>query len=195
MRATARLHAMERGFNPRPPILAGDASAWLKHEGWEHLFQSTPANTGGRCSRDGHGIGLSKSFNPRPPILAGDAAVSTRRDSCMRRFQSTPANTGGRCRCACGLLIRRLVSIHARQYWRAMRARRYGGPGLGRVSIHARQYWRAMPRAKSAEAAALEFQSTPANTGGRCCARLRLQTQPRRFQSTPANTGGRCSPC
>ena len=37
------------------------------------------------------------------------------------------------------------------------------------VSIHARQYWRAMHEAHAAYLTTKRFQSTPANTGGRCC--------------------------
>ena len=107
-------------FNPRPPILAGDALpdgvfepstdvSIHAHQYWRAMpppaaqasparaFQSTPTNTGGRCKGF---IGTNKAvyrFNPRPPILAGDAADLA--------FE----NAGD------------AVSIHAHQYWRAMR--------------------------------------------------------------------------
>ena len=107
-------------------------------------------------------------------------------------FQSTPAITGGRCngnRAAAGCIQ---VSIHARHYWRAMRAfhgsgefagvvsihaRHYWRAMHGRcrrrqrhaVSIHARHYWRAMPQALRSIRFPGGFQSTPAITGGRCC--------------------------
>ena len=106
-------------------------------------FQSTPANTGGRCSTTARNSRLPRRFNPRPPILAGDARQGQDHDQ-RARFQSTPANTGGRCDLfsVCQLLSPRfnprppilagdaptvrplklalVVSIHARQYWRAM---------------------------------------------------------------------------
>ena len=132
-------------------------------------FQSTPANTGGRCELELCETGMWNGFNPRPPILAGDArpnsAMPVRQDvsiharqywramQCSRkalrsaqRFQSTPANTGGRCADAslseppCSG-----VSIHARQYWRAMLLLARQIHQVNEVSIHARQYWRAMP--------------------------------------------------
>ena len=89
-----------RRFNPRPPLLAGDA--WV-----------TVSPSAGRVS-----------FNPRPPLLAGDAklsrargraaGVSIRARHCWRamrhvrsstpqggKFQSAPAIAGGRCRAPC----------------------------------------------------------------------------------------------
>ena len=178
-------------FNPRPPILAGDAYSpaplslqadvsiharqyWRAMprcrllSGVENMFQSTPANTGGRCGLLASHLPWVGGFNPRPPILAGDA------QHCAQLlhsglFQSTPANTGGRC-------------------------------ALGAAY----------------NAGSKEFQSTPANTGGRCfapvvCHGCLVCFNPRppilagdarlaagwyqrmaTFQSTPANTGGRC---
>ena len=229
------------GFNPRPPILAGDASAalvmavmvfavsiharqyWRAMPAWpsvsvsSSLFQSTPANTGGRCAAMVISPREWSCFNPRPPILAGDAMMPSSSIWSSLMFQSTPANTGGRCvmgyqlRANClrfnprppilagdaqhallgGELLE--VSIHARQYWRAMhglqRPRQpqqvegfnprppilagdaLNGDALIRslaVSIHARQYWRAMLMAAKPASVCGWFQSTPANTGGRC---------------------------
>ena len=156
-------------FNPRPPLLAGDA----RHE----------ANL-----RTPH-----RSFNPRPPLLAGDAlsfctphkeiVVSIRARHYWRAmplavvaaagyaflFQSAPAITGGRCvliatpvmRCSlfqsapaitggrcdsCGMLeaYAEVVSIRARHYWRAMRNKKQSIEVRVSVSIRARHYWRAM---------------------------------------------------
>ena len=88
---------MIASFNPRPPILAGDASEVDETEVidlpvsiharqyWRAMlaatrgdlriewFQSTPANTGGRCCCIGCYRFPPNRFNPRPPILAGDA--------------------------------------------------------------------------------------------------------------------------
>ena len=108
-------------FNPRPPLLAGDAPApWLTPH-LLTLFQSAPAITGGRCVGFGfdaaqvHIVSIRarhywramptkhrqtprcrSCFNPRPPLLAGDAGDSNHQD--------TQGN----------------VSIRARHYWRAM---------------------------------------------------------------------------
>ena len=46
--------------------------------------------------------------------------------------------------------------------------RAYMWDQAGRVSIHARQYWRAMLQMMTLDAQSIQFQSTPANTGGRC---------------------------
>ena len=86
-----------RCFNPRPPLLAGDAPAvqvpalprrvsirarhcWRAMLGRiagresRQEFQSAPAIAGGRCFRAcSHSCGSAR-FNPRPPLLAGDAA-------------------------------------------------------------------------------------------------------------------------
>ena len=89
--------------------------------------------------------------------------------SCLaQQFQSTPANTGGRCVCQLGAAHFHGVSIHARQYWRAMPSRAAAAFPKHAVSIHARQYWRAMQREQEIWAQIAQFQSTPANTGGRC---------------------------
>ena len=106
-------------FNPRPPLLAGDA-ACQRPTSRTWRFQSTPAITGGRCQSPATRTTSAQGFNPRPPLLAGDAGVAPPLD---RGFA---------------------VSIHARHYWRAMPV--WGNPspaGTG-VSIHARHYWRAM---------------------------------------------------
>ena len=90
-------------FNPRPPLLAGDAfhlrnlaqahdvSIRARHC-WRAMlpcttqrahsagFQSAPAIAGGRCMPGACATPWHKCFNPRPPLLAGDA--------CSRR--STP---------------------------------------------------------------------------------------------------------
>ena len=134
-----------RCFNPRPPLLAGDALAGgVSHE---HQPVSIHARHYWRAMRHGHRCHRHQScFNPRPPLLAGDACASMY--SCVSA--ALP------------------VSIHARHYWRAMplyaekRARspkRFNPrPPLlaGDASIPAH----AVPLKK--------FQSTPAITGGRC---------------------------
>ena len=155
-----------RSFNPRPPILAGDARMrLLEIDGTE---VSIHARQYWRAMRPALRPRLrASSFNPRPPILADDAVGST---------QHAPAAA---------------VSIHARQYWRAMRSRRamcrapssfnprppiLAGDAQSTslpvapysVSIHARQYWRAMLGPIKPRSRKKKFQSTPANTGGRC---------------------------
>ena len=84
-------------FNPRPPLLAGDAVVLLLQI-LEQVFQSAPAIAGGRCHVRSLARQQGGSFNPRPPLLAGDA----------RRH--------GR------VQVEASVSIRARHCWRAMRA-------------------------------------------------------------------------
>ena len=85
---------MRYGFNPRPPLLAGETkvAAALTDE---FVFQSTPAITGGRDMRCSSTAASGMSFNPRPPLLAGETVKSPGRSG-VRLFQSTPAITGGR---------------------------------------------------------------------------------------------------
>ena len=61
------------GFNPRPPLLAGESTL------------------------DARNLMSLESFNPRPPLLAGES-TSTWRPMPLRQFQSTPAIAGGRIR-------------------------------------------------------------------------------------------------
>ena len=112
-----------RCFNPRPPLLAGDAHADFARAGaggvsirarhcWRamhqggvtmalvRVFQSAPAIAGGRCRPNGLDQRPARCFNPRPPLLAGDASRSRATSSGMN------------------------VSIRARHCWRAMRTRR-----------------------------------------------------------------------
>jgi len=107
-------------FNPRPPLLAGDA-----HHLGEHGVGDGVSIRARHCWRAMHACRRSvccatPRFNPRPPLLAGDAAgnpgipgslcVSIRARHCWRAmrvlpgaqlypewFQSAPAIAGGRC--------------------------------------------------------------------------------------------------
>ena len=85
-------------FNPRPPLLAGDAivgpvvvpvaivsirarHCWRAMRYTEDVglvpawFQSAPAIAGGRCCDGIFGLTHCSGFNPRPPLLAGDAVL------------------------------------------------------------------------------------------------------------------------
>ena len=130
-------------FNPRPPLLAGDAGLQVERAQapevsirarhcWRAMpvvipsndslaaFQSAPAIAGGRCPAAGAAGAARHCFNPRPPLLAGDAA------------HHVP-----------------LASLFV-------------------VSIRARHCWRAMPRTGEPAAPSRTFQSAPAIAGGRC---------------------------
>ena len=85
-------------FNPRPPLLAGDACPDGEYMTCSSLFQSAPAIAGGRCR-----TAPASSPTTKP-------------------FQSAPAIAGGRCGQDGGVAGRAgEVSIRARHCWRAMR--------------------------------------------------------------------------
>ena len=215
-RLISDIHAVCTRFNPRPPLLAGDAPTVLLAAPIR-VFQSAPAIAGGRCPRAQvvkHHAGAFQSapaiaggrceitqsistilwcFNPRPPLLAGDA-IGTKSASSIS-----------------------IVSIRARHCWRAMpqtRARTpWGGRGFN-------------PRPPLLAGDAVSpiltglpsswFQSAPAIAGGRCALldnviRKITRFNPRppllagdagepvksvimrlQFQSAPAIAGGRC---
>ena len=155
------------GFNPRPPLLAGDAMRTLRNRGvtvvsirarhcWRAMldrsmlpspifsFQSAPAIAGGRCLIL---LRLSRRcyrFNPRPPLLAGDAP----------RWRSPSSH--------------QTVSIRARHCWRAMLTSSLRYNAVAYVSIRARHCWRAMRQSRHRRWRSTGFQSAPAIAGGRC---------------------------
>ena len=115
------------GFNPRPPLLAGESSWYRLACLSSSLFQSTPAIAGGRIPAL---LLRSASFSlfQSTPAIAGGRILPV--ISCVVRgtmFQSTPAIAGGRIQqpqlLGLGVLS---VSIHARHCWRA----NPGGVGL-----------------------------------------------------------------
>ena len=181
------------------------------------LFQSTPADTGGRNQPLPRPRPLRGCFNPRPPIQAGETTAQVDMSLQHFPFQSTPADTGGR----------NGPRWWPRVAWRCFNPRPpiQAGETLApaalfqhsrQVSIHARRYRRAKPPAASLYVPRLSvFQSTPADTGGRngialhsAIERRHVSIHARRyrrakqgmelhqvsinqFQSTPADTGGR----
>ena len=133
------------------------------------MFQSTPAITGERARAvlvvDFDGL----SFNPRPPLLASEPMGTFSQPSNTRRFNPRPPLLASE-PSGCDLRIgRRMVSIHARHYWRA---------SLSDTST-------AQPGPA--------FQSTPAITGERAPCADSDRRSVGAFQSTPAITGERAS--
>ena len=156
-------------FNPRPPLLAGDADALLQVRLGE-LFQSAPAIAGGRCADGCRCRRRPRCFNPRPPLLAGDAwrgRVATAAPAC---FNPRPPLLAGDARHAAIDLRLELVSIRARHCWRAMRQDR----------AHHRR--------------AEKFQSAPAIAGGRCGRRWWRLRWPRGFNPRPPLLAGDARP-
>ena len=170
MRQHLRIWATTHQFQSTPANTGGRCARPHAACGTEQRFQSTPANTGGRCASRHSPLAAPSRFNPRPPILAGDARRRWRHKQC-----------------------RRCVSIHARQYWRAM-PDRCSACKLRCVGFNPRPpilAGDARDRPQGHRIRCL-FQSTPANTGGRCIGSTRAGFSACGFQSTPANTGGRC---
>ena len=158
-----------RGFNPRPPSMAGDPCLVMMLLIGTLMFQSAPAIDGGRSEREraaadgtdafqsapaidgGRSGGAPTStvrttcFNPRPPSMAGDPTFRLPLLS-PPLFQSAPAIDGGRSRCSAAR-TRRPACFNPRPPSMA------GDPALQRghqrrrevVSIRARHRWRAIP--------------------------------------------------
>ena len=107
------------------------------------MFQSAPANYGGRIERRMAGLPDLAGFNPRPPITAGELFIVLLSGDAM------------------------LVSIRARQLRRANCQLAVQRPGRYAVSIRARQLRRANWERAQSWVKLYEFQSAPANYGGR----------------------------
>ena len=107
-------------FNPRPPLLAGDAPALRASIAWWEVsirarhcwramprsfctssassrFQSAPAIAGGRCPPAASRAAWSLVFQSAPAIAGGRCRVPPGRPPAGARFQSAPAIAGGRC--------------------------------------------------------------------------------------------------
>ena len=164
-----RRPSVPRSFNPRPPLLAGDACnscvcthvisvsiharhywramrCWCPSPGCLTWFQSTPAITGGRCLN-----GLSIGFMSKVSIHARHywramRWVGRRTSMTSSCFNPRPPLLAGDARNDRQGRRHALVSIHARHYWRAMHGQADLAPVSADVSIHARHYWRAMLR-------------------------------------------------
>ena len=130
-------------FNPRPPLLAGDAPHPIRDG--RRLVVSIRARHCWRAMRASSGVVYPpRCFNPRPPLLAGDASRLIATISSNGGFNPRPPLLAGD---AAGIVPPappELVSIRARHCWRAMRP--------AAEVLHGAQ----------------SFQSAPAIAGGRC---------------------------
>jgi len=130
-------------FNPRPPSLAGDpavgqllqprriVSIRARHH-WRAIlaaelsmtisdrFQSAPAITGGRSTRERGQDPSPTSFNPRPPSLAGDPCGQRTPSPDLSRFNPRPPSLAGDPRVPLRMRLVKCVSIRARHHWRAI---------------------------------------------------------------------------
>ena len=116
-------------FNPRPPLLAGDAafsfslcvmtdvSIRARHC-WRAMLWRVFVNNV-----------LAACFNPRPPLLAGDATPSKATSSFWLGFNPRPPLLAGDAPIQQHWWGHRAVSIRARHCWRAMRLTHLAGRG------------------------------------------------------------------
>ena len=157
------------------------------------MFQSTPAITGERAQVLVDQSDTHPSFNPRPPLLASEPIskplpVSRRLVSIHARHYWRASRLPLGCSGTCGR-----VSIHARHYWRASRAPLRDRGLRQAVSIHARHYWRASLAWSNRPSTTAAFQSTPAITVER--ALLHVQEQGPQKVSIHARHYWRASRC
>ena len=155
-------------FNPRPPLLAGDARSHAGHDAQRpvsirarHCWRAMPQ--GVRPRRYSHG-----SFNPRPPLLAGDATADCTSGSSGACFNPRPPLLAG------DAVPGRRADI-PQSCFNPRPPLLAGDAHVGKhvssyqlVSIRARHCWRAMPESEFFNPSILLFQSAPAIAGGRC---------------------------
>ena len=179
------------GFNPRPPLLAGDAPTLGNICRACGGFNPRPPLLAGDAAGARKGAAGSQGFNPRPPLLAGDAPelrvipsdgqVSIRARHCWRAMRHTV--TGGM-PTDCFNPRPPLLAGDACSAMRPRPWQRCFNPrppllagdavmivdtrGAPLVSIRARHCWRAMPGDAPRNLHGGVFQSAPAIAGGRC---------------------------
>ena len=181
-------------FNPRPPLLAGDAPGqrrprarrevsirarhcWRAMHRWHAChhtlmaFQSAPAIAGGRCLCESCHTSSFNGFNPRPPLLAGDAMRAAKPTRLLGGFNPRPPLLAGDAGAVAdqGFSEIEFQSAPAIAGGRCERAS--GCPLVSVVSIRARHCWRAMRAAGHPHCLLFGFQSAPAIAGGRCAGR------------------------
>ena len=83
------------------------------------LFQSAPANYGGRINKKALRLLAWSSFNPRPPITAGESWILQPGIQAHQRFNPRPPITAGESLGRWGCVVAMGVSIRARQLRRA----------------------------------------------------------------------------
>ena len=134
----------ERGFNPRPPLLAGDARSHCRRDPSQQVSIRARHCWRAMLRRD-IATGAGRQFQSAPAIAGGRCDQRAAQAAESAAFQSAPAIAGGRCPAAAR-------SVCAR----------------GAVSIRARHCWRAMRRGANKGRSLAGFQSAPAIAGGRC---------------------------
>ncbi len=191
-RGATRVFRRRVGFNPRPPITAGESAlgAAVLRVYCDVSIRARQLRRANRRMAHRRHPGAIRCFNPRPPITAGESARPAAPDG-RYPFQSAPANYGGRIWVTLRKIVRlRIVSIRARQLRRANQCGfnlclqltgfnprppitagesivDYSTGECRIVSIRARQLRRANPFRGCTIGPRNRFQSAPANYGGR----------------------------
>ena len=91
-------------FQSAPANKGGRNISGLIESQQKQLFQSAPANKGGRNRKSGRLPPRGGCFNPHPPIKAGEITPINAMSGYIR-FQSAPANKGGRNLLIAGVLF------------------------------------------------------------------------------------------
>ena len=85
-----------RGFNPRPPSMAGDPCLVMMLLIGTLMFQSAPAIDGGRSERERAAADGTDAFQSAPAIDGGRSGCALSASGGRGAFQSAPAIDGGR---------------------------------------------------------------------------------------------------
>ena len=212
-------HESQQGhlrFNPRPPLLAGDATqesfrpcrwpvsirarhCWRAMQGTgaalqsKAKFQSAPAIAGGRCSPASGSSMSSVTFQSAPAIAGGRCASARAAPSVHRSFNPRPPLLAGDAarssstRCSVRLFQSAPAIAGGRCEDDAL-----SNPATSEVSIRARHCWRAMPT-RMGHASGRHAVSIRAR---HCWRAMPYNGRNVRttgvFQSAPAIAGGRC---
>ena len=137
-----------RGFNPRPPLLAGESLTLLGSASIPSCFNPRPPLLAGESHQKFCTLLLLGGFNPRPPLLAGESAGAVNVHAGQDSFNPRPPLLAGESRkCPCAWPSAR--GFNPRPPLLAGESRGANGRdvAVGRVSIHARHCWRANPPA------------------------------------------------
>ena len=206
-------HRKVESFNPRPPLLAGDAAHLARGPVRLASFNPRPPLLAGDAATRSTRRAPWSCFNPRPPLLAGDAPirvyscptsiVSIRARHCWRAmprrarrsmrpgwFQSAPAIAGGRCTLTKQAVPRRSCFNPRPPLLAGDAQRAHELAAQHQVSIRARHCWRAMRPARLQFGHLTAFQSAPAIAGGRCGAGAARRRRLRRFNPRPPLLAG-----
>ncbi len=200
-------------FNPRPPLLAGDAPCpFLNTARWKvsirarHCWRAMPRIL--RAARYALPVSIRarhcwRAMRRHAQPAAHRGPVSIRARHCWRAmrqfacihalpplFQSAPAIAGGRCTLTKQAVPRRSCFNPRPPLLAGDAQRAHELAAQHQVSIRARHCWRAMRPARLQFGHLTAFQSAPAIAGGRCGAGAARRRRLRRFNPRPPLLAG-----